>query len=78
MNDGMYSAGSVQPEESGQLPLDSDSLQRERDRLCEEGRRLSNEVERLTDENEALRQSIDIWIRLYERQLERANRALQV
>jgi hypothetical protein len=37
-----------------------------------ENARLQREVERLQQENDDLRQSADIWIRLYERQLARA------
>jgi hypothetical protein len=43
------------------------------DRLEEERVRLAMEVARLTEENEALRGSAEIWIRMYEHQLARAN-----
>ena len=52
-----------------------DRLRREREWLGEENRRLMAEVSRLAQENEALRGSAEIWIRMYERQLARANRA---
>lgn len=41
-----------------------------------ENAQLGTENERLRQENEALRKSAEIWIRLYESQLVRANRAL--
>ena len=42
------------------------------DRYSAEHARLRREIERLRQENDDLRKSADIWIRLYERQLERA------
>jgi hypothetical protein len=47
----------------------------DRDRLAAENARLAREVERLTQDNRDLRESAEIWIRLYENQLSRANRA---
>ena len=44
----------------------------DRDRSAAEAARLRRELERLQQENDDLRKSADIWIRLYERQLERA------
>lgn len=41
----------------------------------ERNRRLSAENARLREENEALREAAGMWIRLYEKQLERANKA---
>jgi hypothetical protein len=52
-------------------------LRDERDRLADDNLRLSSEVRRLADENCALREAARIWIRLYEKQLERANRSAQ-
>ena len=45
--------------------------------LLEENARLAVENARLAEENSTLREAADLWIRLYEAQLERANRALQ-
>jgi hypothetical protein len=58
------------------------SSERERDRqerqdLLDENRRLAAEIDRLADENRALREAASIWIRLYEKQLDRANLAQQ-
>jgi hypothetical protein len=51
----------------------------ERERQCrealEDNRRLAAENARLVDENYTLREAAAMWIRLYERQLERANEA---
>ena len=43
--------------------------------VFEANRRLAAENKRLTEENEALRVAAGMWIRLYEKQLERANQA---
>jgi hypothetical protein len=43
--------------------------------LHERNRRLAAENARLKEENDTLREAAGMWIRLYERQLERANRA---
>ena len=43
--------------------------------LYDDNRRLAAENARLADENHALREAASLWIRLYEKQLERANRA---
>lgn len=43
--------------------------------LLEANRRLAVENARLAEENAALREAADLWIRLYEAQLERANKA---
>jgi hypothetical protein len=43
--------------------------------LLEENARLAVENARLAEENSALREAADLWIRLYEAQLERANKA---
>jgi hypothetical protein len=56
---------------------EADRLQTERERLSEENVRLAREIARLTQENEALRESAEIWIRMYENQLERANDAVR-
>ncbi len=51
----------------------------ERERQCrealEDNRRLVAENARLVDENYTLREAAAMWIRLYERQLARANEA---
>jgi LPS sulfotransferase NodH len=51
-------------------------------RECEdfgaENARLGTDLERLRQENEALRESAEIWIRMYESQLARANRASEM
>jgi hypothetical protein len=54
---------------------ESDALRRQREWLAEENVRLKMELARLTEENDALRFSAEVWIRVYERQLTRANQA---
>ena len=54
---------------------ESEGLGRELVRLDAENARLADEIKRLRDENQDLRDSAEIWIRLYERQLGRANDA---
>lgn len=54
---------------------ESDRLRAERERLREENRRLALEIARLSQENVALRESAEIWIRMYETTLLRANEA---
>jgi hypothetical protein len=54
-----------------------DHLVRELVRLDTENALLIDEIRRLRDENQDLRDSANIWIRLYERQLGRANDALK-
>ena len=49
---------------------------RQRRDLLETNRRLLDDNARLADENRALREAAAIWIRLYERQLDRANAAV--
>ena len=49
--------------------------ERERQDLLDDNRRLAAENERLMEENAALREAAAIWIRLYEKQLARANAA---
>ncbi len=53
---------------------------RERPRrdLQDDNRRLAAENVRLAEENHALREAATLWIRLYEKQLERANRVTSV
>jgi hypothetical protein len=51
---------------------------RELDEVRDSNHRLTSENERLAQENEALREAAAIWIRLYERQLDRANRAAEM
>ena len=48
---------------------------RPRHELVDDNRRLAAENARLAEENHALREAATLWIRLYEKQLERANRA---
>jgi hypothetical protein len=60
--------------------MSATSSERERERqerqdLLEDNRRLAAENDRLAEENLALREAAAIWIRLYEKQLERANDA---
>ena len=50
----------------------------QRDPLREELRQTLLEVARLEEENEALRKSAEIWIRMYEGQLARANEAARL
>lgn len=57
-------------------PADRDRCRSERDHLLEINDQLSADVCRLLDENQALRDAAAIWIRLYERQLARANAAI--
>lgn len=60
-------------EVQGQAASERD--RRERQTLQDDNRRLAAENERLIEENAALREAAAIWIRLYEKQLERANEA---
>jgi hypothetical protein len=53
-----------------------EGLRVRRDNLAEENLRLKMELVRVSQENDALRASIEIWIRTYENQLARANRAV--
>ena len=48
---------------------------RPRREVLADNRRLAAENARLAEENHALREAASLWIRLYEKQLERANRA---
>ena len=48
---------------------------RERTELRDDNSRLMTENARLADENQQLRQAAELWISLYERQLQRAKRA---
>ena len=49
--------------------------ERPRREMLEDNRRLAAENARLSEENHALREAATLWIRLYEKQLERANQA---
>jgi hypothetical protein len=49
---------------------------RQRRQLLEHNRHLADENARLAEENHALREAATLWIRLYEKQLERANYAM--
>jgi hypothetical protein len=53
-------------------------LRRECEDVGAETARLGTEIERLRQENAALRASAEIWIRMYESQLARANRASEL
>jgi hypothetical protein len=59
---------------AGPLTLVGNSQPATRHRLHEELHRTLLEVQRLSEENDALRKSADIWIRMYEGQLARADR----
>jgi hypothetical protein len=58
-------------------PMGFASAERERQRreALEDNRRLAAENARLVEENYTLREAAAMWIRLYERQLARANEA---
>jgi hypothetical protein len=59
-------------------PLENERSRQERERSRETKDRLCAEVARLADENQALREAAAIWIRLYELQLTRANKATEL
>ena len=64
-------------EQATGLPLEEqDSLRRQLADVDAENARLATEIRRLQEENQDLRDAADIWIRLYERQLTRANEAV--
>ena len=74
------------PSEKGPSPLvravrlafgEGERLREEREHLAAENRRLTSELARLNEENASLREAATIWIRLYEKQLERANRSAE-
>jgi hypothetical protein len=54
---------------------DAERLRRELEPAVSEAHALKRELERVRAQNEDLRESAQIWIRMYERQLERANAA---
>lgn len=54
---------------------ENERLRRELERISIENRNLARELARLRDAHEDLSESALIWIQMYERQLERANRA---
>jgi phage shock protein A len=56
---------------------EGERLRREREWLLEDHARLTREVARLTELNDELRESAEIWIRMYENALARANRPRQ-
>jgi hypothetical protein len=66
-----------QPPQANGLSQDREQMARELVRLDTENALLMEEIHRLRDENQDLRESANIWIRLYERQLGRANEALK-
>jgi hypothetical protein len=55
---------------------DRQRLRRDLLQLDAENVRLAEEIKRLRDENQDLRDAAALWIRLYERQLDRANEAV--
>jgi len=74
----------TEPSGKGSSPLvravrlafgEGERLREEREQLAAENRRLTGELARVNEENASLRDAATIWIRLYEKQLERANRA---
>jgi hypothetical protein len=76
--DGLYSSITTRLEQALGLTLaESDRVHAERERLREETVRLARELNRLAQENDALRESAEIWIRMYENQLARANEAVR-
>lgn len=65
-------------QQASALPLgEQDRLRRELMDVDTENTRLAAEICRLQEENQDLRDAAEIWIRLYERQLARANEAVQ-
>jgi hypothetical protein len=54
---------------------ENERLRRELERIWNENRHLARELARLREAHEDLSESALIWIQMYERQLERANRA---
>jgi hypothetical protein len=54
---------------------ENERLRRELERIYVENRNLARELARLREAHEDLSESALIWIQMYERQLERANRA---
>ena len=60
------------------LGLGRTTRERQRRQLLENTRHLAAENARLAEENHDLREAATLWIRLYEKQLERANRATSV
>ena len=68
----------IGPERAADLPQQGEeSLRRELAARNADNARLAAEVRRLQEENQDLRDAANIWIRLYERQLARANEAVQ-
>ena len=60
------------------LPLaEHEHLRRELVRLDGDNARLAAEIRRLREENQDLKKAAELWIRLYERQLARANDAVK-
>lgn len=53
---------------------ENERLRRELERIAIENRNLARELARLRDAHEDLSESALIWIQMYERQLDRANR----
>ena len=60
------------------LPLgEYERLRRELVKLDADNARLAAEIRRLREENQDLTRAAELWIRLYERQLARANDAVK-
>lgn len=60
------------------LPVgDHERLRHELAKLDADNARLATEVRRLREENQDLKKAAELWIRLYERQLARANEAVK-
>jgi hypothetical protein len=57
------------------MSLTTTTWERAQRAVYDKNRRLTAENARLREENEALREAAGMWIRLYEKQLERANQA---
>jgi hypothetical protein len=60
------------------LPLgEHERLRRELIKVDADNKRLDAEIRRLREENQDLKKAAELWIRLYERQLARANDAVK-
>jgi len=60
------------------FPLgEHERLRRELIKVDADNKRLAAEVRRLVEENQDLKKAAELWIRLYERQLARANDAVK-
>jgi len=59
------------------LPAEHEHLRLELARLDGDNARQAAEIRRLREENQDLKKAAELWIRLYERQLARANDAVK-